>query len=187
MNFNNKESNISKKDVNTNEFAQLYDKYVKSIYKFIYYKTHHKETAEDLTSDTFIKALDNFGTFDKKKGQFSTWLYQIARNTVIDFYRTKKSNINIDDVWDLAGDEDIGGDIDTAEKLKDVKKYLKTLKAGQREVVILRVWEGLSYKEIAQIIGKTENSCKMMFSRTIQTLRKEMPLGLFLYLIMLGW
>lgn len=187
MNFNNKENNILKKGVNRDEFAQLYDKYAKSIYRFIYYKTHHKETAEDLTSNTFIKALDNFGTFDKKKGQFSTWLYQIARNTIIDFYRTKKNNINIEDVWDLADDENIERDIDTVKRLENVKKYLKTLKAGQREVVILRVWEELSYKEIAQITGRTENGCKMMFSRTIQTLRKEMPLLLFLYLIISGW
>ena len=174
---NSKRENIS-------DFGQVYDKYVKKIFNFIYYKTHHKETAEDLTSETFMKALAKLDGFDENKGSFSTWLYQIARNTVIDFYRTKKNDINIDDVWDLADEEDIIRDFDTAEKLKQVKKYLKKLKSDQREIVILRVWEGVSYKEIAEIIGKSEASCKMTFSRTIQVLREEMPLSVFLLLLL---
>jgi len=169
---------------NTENFTQLYDKYVKKIFNFIYYKTHHKETAEDLTSETFIKALTNISGFDENKGAFSTWLYKIARNTVIDFYRTKKNNLNIDDIWDLANEEDIICDLDTKQKLTEVKKYLKTLKSEQREIVILRVWEGMSYKEISEAVGKSEASCKMAFSRTIQQLRREMPLSAFLALLL---
>jgi len=169
---------------NTENFDQLYDKYVKKIFNFIYYKTHHKETAEDLTSDTFMKALTKIHDFDESKGAFSTWLYQIARNTVIDFYRTKKSNLNIDDIWDLADGEDILRDLDTAKKLTEVKKYLKTLKVEQREIVILRVWEGMSYKEISEAVGKTEASCKMAFSRTIERLREDMPLSVFMALLL---
>ena len=169
---------------NTKNFGQLYDKYVKKIFNFIYYKTHHKETAEDLTSETFMKALTKINEFDEDKGAFSTWLYQIARNTVIDFYRTKKSNLNIDDIWDLANEEDILCDLDTKEKLTEVKKYLKKLKSEQREIVILRVWEGMSYKEISEAVGKSEASCKMSFSRTIHQLRLEMPLSVFLALLL---
>jgi len=169
---------------NTENFSQLYDKYVNKIFNFIYYKTHHKETAEDLTSETFIKALTKISGFDENKGAFSTWLYQIARNTVIDFYRTQKNNLNIDDVWDLSNEEDIICDLDTKQKLTKVKKYLKGLKSEQREIVILRVWEGMSYKEISEAVGKTEASCKMAFSRTIQKLRREMPLSIFLALLL---
>lgn len=169
---------------NTENFSQLYDKYVKKIFNFIYYKTHHKETAEDLTSETFIKALTKISGFNESKGAFSTWLYQIARNTVIDFYRTKKNNLNIDDIWDLANEEDIVRDLDTKQKLTEVKKYLKILKSEQREILILRVWEGMSYREISEAVGKSEASCKMAFSRTIQKLRAEMPLSVFLALLL---
>ena len=170
--------------VNKNNFGQFYDEYINKIFNFIYYKTHHKEIAEDLTSETFIKALNKLDMFNENKGSFSTWIYQIARNTVIDFYRTKKDSINIDDVWDLSTDEDILRDLDTAKKLEDIKEYLKTLKSEQRELVILRVWEGMSYKEISEAMGKSEASCKMAFSRTIKTLKEKMPLSVFLTMLL---
>ncbi|MDD5145102.1 MAG: RNA polymerase sigma factor [Candidatus Pacebacteria bacterium] len=172
------------KQENTENFAGFYDKHVKKIFNFIYYKTHHKETAEDLTQETFMKALDSFKNFDLKKGKFSTWLYQIARNTVIDFYRTKKNFVNVDDVWDLAGKENILRDLDVSGKLKDVEKYLAKLKPEQREIVILRVWEGYSYKEIAEILGKNEVNCRVVFSRTIHTLKNEMPLSVFIAMLL---
>ena len=172
------------KKVNRDNFGKLYDKHIKKIFNFIYYKTHHKETAEDLTSETFIKALNNLDKFDESKGSFSTWIYKIARNTVIDFYRTKKNSVDIDDIWDLSTDEDILRDLDTAKKLEDVKEYLKTLKSEQREIVMLRVWEEMSYKEISEVMGKSEASCKMAFSRTIKILKERMPLSVFLTMLL---
>jgi RNA polymerase sigma-70 factor, ECF subfamily len=168
-------NNMEQIAINRDNFGQLYDEYVRKIFNFIYYKTHHKETAEDLTSDTFTKAYRKLENFDQNKGKFSTWLYQIARNTVIDFYRVKKIHVNIDDVWDLSEDIDIQRDFDTSQKLKEVKKYLKTLDACQREIVLLRVWDGLSYREISEIVGKDEVNCRVIFSRTLHTLKKEMP------------
>ena len=82
------------------KFGGLYELYIDKIYKFIYFKTHHKETAEDLVSQTFFKALENIKGFDPSKGKFSSWLYRIARNCVIDYYRTKKAKIDIYDTWD---------------------------------------------------------------------------------------
>lgn len=184
MALEKKDNKTFEPKVNLRDFTKLYDKHVKAIYRFIYYKTHHKETAEDLTSTTFIKALDNFSSFQSEKGNFSAWLYQIARNTVIDFYRTKKNNLNIEDVWDLSGDEDIERDIDMIKQLEGVKEYLKTLKAEQREIVILRVWEDLSYREISQATGKTEENCRVFFSRTIKTLKEKMPPALLLYFLL---
>lgn len=165
-------------------FGLLYDKYIEKIYKFIYYKTHHKETTEDLTSKTFMKAFEKIDTFADLKGSFAAWLYKIARNTVIDHYRAKKIDTNIEDVWDLKDDKDINKDIDIKQQLNDVDKYLKNLKPEQREIIIMRVWENLSYQEIAEILEKSEASCKMTFSRAINKLRKEMPLAIFIALIL---
>lgn len=166
------------------KFAWLYDKYIKKIYDFVYYKTTHKETAEDLVSVIFMKALEKIGGFNFDKGTFQAWIYQIARNTVIDHYRTKKIDANIEDVWDLAGNEDLERDIDVQEKLKKVEQYLSKLKSEHREIIIMRVWQGMSHKEIATILGKSEASCKMKYSRAITTLRKELPLALYVYLLL---
>ncbi len=163
-------------DGNSKAFDKLYKKYIEKIYKFVFYKTMHKESAEDLTSTVFFKALDNLEKFDDSKSKFQTWLFNIARNTVIDHYRTQKTNSNIEDFWSIADSNHLETTIGNNLKIEEVKKYLKTLTPEQREIVILRVWEGLSYKEIASIIGKSENACKVSFSRSAQKLKDNILL-----------
>ena len=159
-----------------NNFPDLYEEYFDKIYRFVYYKTHHRETAEDITSDVFIKALKNIASFDQLKGTFQAWLFKIARNTVIDYYRRKKNLVNIDDVWSLGEEDSVLTDIDTKNQVQIAKKYLAKLNPIQREIVILRVWENMPYKEIADIIGQKEQACKMTFYRAMENIKKEMPL-----------
>ncbi len=79
----------------TADFGELYDRYAEPLYRFVYYKVFSKEIAEDLVSDVFHKALKQLHSFNPTKGNFSQWIYTIARNTVIDHYRTHKRNIPI--------------------------------------------------------------------------------------------
>lgn len=167
-------------------FGLLYDKYIDKIYSFVYFKTHHKETAEDLVSLAFMKAVKNIASFNTHTGTFQAWLYQIARNTVIDHYRTKKSDTDIDDVWDLSANTDIEKDIDIKNKLEKLESYIGGLKSEQRDILIMKLWQGMSYREIAEALGKSEGSCKMMFSRTIRKLREDMPMELFILLLLMG-
>lgn len=155
------------------KFAYLYDAYIQKIYNYIYYRVHHKETAEDLASHCFMKALENINKFDENKGTFSSWIYKIAKNIIFDHFRTFKNIANIDNIWDLSGKEDIEMDIDTKMKVEKVKKYLTKLKPEHREIVIMRLWDNLSYKEIADITGKTEGNCKVIFSRAVADLRES--------------
>lgn len=166
------------------EFGLLYDKYIKKIYDFVYYKTHHKETAEDLVSKIFMKALEKIKSFSPDKGSFQGWLYQIARNTVIDHYRTQKKDANLEDVWDLQDKSDIARDLDVKMKVKEVEECLAKLKPEQRDIIIMRVWQGLSYKEIADIMDKSEGSCKMAYSRAVNALRQDMPAATLLALFL---
>jgi len=163
-------------------FGELYDLYVKKIYNFIYYKTYHKETAEDLTSRTFIKAYEAVNRLEA--GQyFSAWIYRIARNTVIDHYRSQKTEKNIEEVWDIQDNTDISLDIEAKEQLKELKEHLNKLSKSQREIVIMRVWDDMSYKEIAEIMETTEENCRVNFSRGVKKLRQSMPLALFVAFI----
>lgn len=170
---------------NLDRFAEIYDVYIKKIYNFIYYRTGHKETAEDITSMVFMKSMEKIDSFDSKQGKFSSWLYRIARNSVIDHYRTKKDMANIDDIWDLGESDDFTDKFDVNLKLAEIKKYLQKFSSSQREIIIMRVWDGLSYKEIAEITGKSEGSLKMTVSRILGKIRKEPSLAGLIILLKL--
>lgn len=158
-----------------NAFGRLYDLHIRDIYDFLYYKTHHVETAQDLTSQTFMKALRSIASFDSTRASFRTWLYTIARRTVIDHYRKTKPTANIEDAFDIASDTDIERDAHLSQLMVQVQPLLAQLSAQQREIVLLRLWQGKSYAEIAEIIGKSESACKMLFSRTMRVLQKSAP------------
>ncbi|MFA6094807.1 MAG: sigma-70 family RNA polymerase sigma factor [Candidatus Paceibacterota bacterium] len=168
---------------NTAAFGTIYDHYIRPIYTFVYYKTHHKETAEDITSAVFFKALSAIKSVDPKK-PFSPWLYRIAQNTVIDHYRTKKVSADIEDVWDVISDNvDITEGTDTDLTFAHVKKYMHVLTGRERDVLVLRIWEEKSYKEIGDILGVSEGNSKVILSRGLEKLRKVMPPLLFTTLI----
>lgn len=175
---------LSCKQGNLQDFDQLYVRHLKGVYGFVFYRVMDKATAEDLTSQTFIKALEHIGSYDAKKGAFSTWLYRIARNTVHDHFRTHREHTNIEDVWDLPSDDHPF--LDTANRMDrdHIRSVLQSLPHDTRELITLRLWDGLSYKEIAELTGKTEASCKMAFSRAVSDLRSHMTLAAFILLLL---
>lgn len=175
------------KDGNSDAFGMLYDAYIRHIYNFVFFKTHHKETAEDLTSQTFFKALNSISSVDPSRS-FLSWLYKIAQNIVIDHYRKSGRENNsrqiMDDEWDAPDTSiDIVGDLDSSRDIERMKKHLSKLTSAERDIIIMRIWQELSYKEIAEIVGKTESSCKMMYSRSLKKLRDIIPLAVFLLLV----
>lgn len=165
-------------------FAALYDRYVEKIYRFVYYKVFSRETTEDIVSEAFLKAYDRIVTYDSSKGSFSSWLYRIAGNLVIDHYRAKKETENIEDAFALGFDDRLAEKLDAKESFKKISAYLENLSSKQREIIILRVWEELPYKEIAEIVGGSEGSVKMMFLRSIKEIREKFgPVALVLLFI----
>jgi RNA polymerase sigma factor (sigma-70 family) len=166
-------------------FADVYDSYADRIYSFIYYKTYHRETAEDLTSHTFLKAYEKISRFDPARGTISAWLYQIARNLVIDHYRTKRRTVSVHDIWDLASSDNVEIDVENKVRMEQIHSVLKDLPVEQRDVIIMRVWQELPYKEIALITGKSEASLKMMYCRTIARLKDHVAL-VFIIVFFLG-
>lgn len=171
---------------NSEAFARLYDASVKQVYGFVYSKTQHTQTAEDLTSQIFMKALEHIQRFRKEKASFTTWLFTIARRTIIDHYRTHKSAQAIDDAWDIPSDSDIPRDTDTALTFAQVARAMQALSVQERDIITLRIWQGLSFAEIAEIIGKSPAASKVQYGRAVQKVRQAMPYGvLALYLCFL--
>lgn len=165
-------------------FWILYDKYIDKIYKYIYLKTSSKETAEDITSEVFLKALDkikNFKIYDWCSVQ--AWFYKIASNKVIDFYKKNKTTEEIWDYLELSIFENYNEKIDNKDKLSEVISFLKTLKKEQRDVFMLRIWDDLSYKEISEITWKNVDNCKKIVSRIIKKINTNLLVLLLLIIL----
>ncbi len=167
-----------------NQFTNLYEKYVKKIYNYVFYKTSHQAVSEDIVSDIFLQALKSIDKFDIKKGYFSAWLYKISQNKINDYYRSRKVNYSLEEIWSLKADINVAKDYQDQEDKKLLYQAVKKLKASQQELIILRVLQGLSYKEISQITKKSEGALKMTFKRSIEKLKKDIPLSLFLSLFL---
>lgn len=165
-------------------FGTLYDQFLERIYRFIYLKTMDRPTAEDLTSQTFMKALEHIRSFDASKGSFSSWIYRIARNTVTDYYRARRSDVVLEDAWGIAQESTVERDTDTSLHMDRVQKYLKELSSREREIILMRVWGEASYEEIANALGVSEASCKMAYSRGIKKLRELMPAAAFVLFLL---
>lgn len=161
-------------------FALIYDTFIKKIYDFIFYKTMHQQLAEDLTSQTFLKAWKKISQF--QKGNFSAWLYTIARNIVVDHYRSQKEILTVEDFWELKADDNVFEEVEKRLKIEKLREGLSHLKASEREILMLRLWQDLPFKEIAIILDKNEGATKMSFARAMESLKKEMPVELFVLL-----
>jgi RNA polymerase sigma-70 factor (ECF subfamily) len=170
-------------------FGELYDFYVRRIYDFVYYRVGSKEMTEDLTSDIFFKAMAKINSFnpEQKNSSFGAWLYRIARNCVIDHYRSHRSTVSFeDDENDLSDNGLLVEDLKQRDDRRVILKYLDILKPEQKELLLLRIWDERSYKEIALITGKSEASLKMAFGRTIKILRQKMPADLLLLCLIIN-
>ena len=159
-------------------FGALYDAYLPKIYRFLFFRLRHQETAEDLTSQTFMKALERIGSFDPERGNFSSWLYQIARNTMVDHLRANKQVVELDEAVSVASGQNVQEEAADIWDVARVKAELQNLPVQQQEVLLLRVFEGYSHREIAATLGISEGASKVNLSRAIDALQKL--LGLFL-------
>ncbi|MBX4191517.1 MAG: RNA polymerase sigma factor [Candidatus Doudnabacteria bacterium] len=153
-------------------FALIYDHFSPRIYKFIYFRVGHKEVAEDVLSDTFVKGWQKIQHVNSPTA-LSAWLYQIAKNNIIDYYRIKKETIALDDVQDFLPDE--VNPIDDTNLNFDQKRILavmKELPQEQQEVIKYKFFEDLSNEEIAYVMNKSEGAIRVIQHRAISKLKE---------------
>lgn len=156
-------------------FGVLYDVHFDRIYAYIYRKTGDRQVAEDLTADTFMKALAHIQSYHYTGQPFVAWLYRIASNLVTDHYRAHRPVATLDEGLQLASRE--AGPEEAALAWDDqqtVARAIQTLSADQQDVVLLRFSGGLRLKEIAQVIGKTEGAVKALMFRALGSLRGKL-------------
>lgn len=123
---------------NREAFGRLYDSYAERIYRFHFSRTANRELAEDMTSETFRKALEHLSDFKERRGSFTSWIYTIARNTLTDHWRTVKADAPLEEAATLGVCFDMAAHADAKEQLEKVKVYLTKLTDDERQVVLLR-------------------------------------------------
>ncbi|MDI6734251.1 MAG: sigma-70 family RNA polymerase sigma factor [Patescibacteria group bacterium] len=153
-------------------FGLLYDKYHAQIYRFIYLKVSHREEAEDLTHQVFLNAWQNIKKYEFKGFPFSSWLYQIARNQVIDHYRTKKSNIDIEDIKEIKNDDDtLDNQVNRNYEIEKVKNVIQNLNPEHQDIIIMKFVEELTSQEISKILNKPQSTIRVIQHRAVKNLR----------------
>ncbi|PIR44265.1 hypothetical protein COV23_00820 [Candidatus Wolfebacteria bacterium CG10_big_fil_rev_8_21_14_0_10_31_9] len=160
-------------DGEASAFGSLYDKYHSKIYRFIYLKVSHREEAEDLAHQVFLNAWQNISKYKFQGLPFSSWLYQIARNQVIDHYRTKKVTVNLEIIEEIfISDYSVDKEVGSILELETARKAILKLNQEQQDIIIMRFVEDLSPKEISQTLGKPESTIRVLQHRAIQNLKK---------------
>lgn len=155
----------------TEAVGALYSASFDKIFRFIYYRVGHVETAEDLTEEVFVKAFKGLHKVTKT-ASFQSWLYQIARNTVIDYYRAKKETVDLEEVENtLEYDSRVIDTLSLESDQKLVVQLLDQLLTEQRIVIKLKFFEGLSNREIAELLHKSEGAIRVIQYRALTKLK----------------
>jgi RNA polymerase sigma-70 factor (ECF subfamily) len=154
-------------------FGKLYDLHVDRIYRHIYYRVGNHADAEDLTQQAFIRAWQAIGRYRKTGSPFIAWMITISHHLVVDFYRSRRSPVSIDDE-DAAALPD-SDPVHMAEMDFDqrrLRQAINCLNGDQQQVVLMRFIEGFSNPEIAAALGKNEGAVRVAIHRGLANLRK---------------
>ena len=158
-------------------FGLLYERSVDVVYRYVLVRTGDRQTTEDITSETFLKALRSIRSFRWQGRDITAWFITIARNLVIDHGTSARFRLEIttDELLDRPLDQDTPEE-HVLRRHRDVELVdaLRSLTPDQAECVVLRFMEGLSLAECAFVLGRNENAVKQLQLRAIRALRKEL-------------
>jgi RNA polymerase sigma-70 factor (ECF subfamily) len=159
-------------------FAQLYDRYVDTIHRYVYYRVGSRQLAEDLTSETFLRALRRIETFTWQGRDFGAWLVTIARNLVADHFKSSRFRLEVTTAELVDTDsveESPEGEVMATFTSTALLEAVQRLNSQQQECLVLRFLQGLSVAETARIMGKNEGAIKTLQYRAIRALAALLP------------
>lgn len=160
-------------------FADLYDAYIDSIYRFVYLRVEDQQTAEDITSNVFLKAWEKLDKYQFRGVPFRAWLFRIARNAVIDHYRTRKEMAPLEAVIGVKDENfmPVSERVGLSLEANKVLECMQELTGDQRNVLTLKLVHGLNTQEVAKALGKRQGAVRALQMRGLQALAKVMENG----------
>jgi len=162
-------------------FGMLYDHYQGSVYRFLFYRTRSSTLAEDLTSETFFRALRNMQNFRWQGKDFGAWLMTIARNLATDHFKAGRTRLEMaTEDMGLHDDATEGPETAVLASLTNelLLKALTELPSEQKDCLIMRFLQGMSIAETAAVLGRSEGAVKQLQLRGVRNLAKLMPEGI---------
>ncbi len=159
--------------------TQLYEENFDKIYRYVVLKIGDRTEAEDMTQQVFLKAFKSISGYRSKGSPFSSWLFRIAHNQMVDYWRKKSKRTTVPLEESLVGSSNSNPSSETEQKM-DIENLVaatKQLTSLQREVVSLRFAGGLSLAEVAKAMGKNEGAIKALQHSAVVSLRKIMAAG----------
>lgn len=155
--------------------SALYRQHVQAIYRYIYYRVGDEHTAEDLTAEVFVRAIEGLPNYELRGVPFVAWLYRIARARVADYFRREHRVETVALEEDLlSGEDSPSATVEQSIYHTELRAVISKLTLNQQHVIILKFIEGLSNAEAAQILGKTEGAVKSLQHRALAALRRLM-------------
>jgi len=155
------------------ELEEIYKNYFKYVYLYIYNLSGNKHIAEDITSETFMKAINSIDSF-QGDCDIGVWLCQIAKNTYYSYLRKNKKLVSMDLAINKESDLDIEKEICISEEARKINEIIYSLKEPYKEVFMLRVFGGMSFKEIASLFGKSNNWACVTYHRAKNKIKERL-------------
>ncbi|MBR6452630.1 MAG: sigma-70 family RNA polymerase sigma factor [Lachnospiraceae bacterium] len=148
---------------------EIYKEYYEKVFRSIYAKVSNETVAEDLTANVFVKICAKWDTFDGNRASLSTWIFRIAQNTVIDYYRTRKVYGEVPET--LAESGSVDDALLNNELLEELADALQKLPERDRDLIILHYYNGLTLKEAALKLGMSYSNAKLVHNKSLVTLQ----------------
>jgi RNA polymerase sigma-70 factor, ECF subfamily len=158
-------------------FAAIYESYVEVVYRYIYYRVGSHHVAEDLTSETFVRALRRLDSFTWTGRDIAAWFVTIARNLVVDHVKSSRYRLEVTTGDMLDGDERAPStEAEVLERLRDERLLaaMRDLKPDQQECLSLRFLQGLSLAETAEVMGRSAGAVKQLQLRAVRSLHRAL-------------
>lgn len=155
-------------------FSALYDSYIDRVYRHVYYRVSNQADAEDITQEVFARAWKAIDRYRQTGAPFVAWLTSIAGNLIVDHYRKRQKNMEIDEVLKDAPGVQVISPEEQAEINLDnylTKEAVLKLKGDKQKVILMHFIDGLSYTEIAAALHKTENAVRVIQFRALSDLK----------------
>jgi RNA polymerase sigma-70 factor, ECF subfamily len=154
-------------------FGRLYDRYLQPVYRYLYSRLGDAHSAEDVTSQTFIAAYEALPKY-REQGQFTAWLFRIARSKMNDHFRRNRYEVELEAAERMAAGEDALGTLIHDEELGRLRSVIKNLNPEEQDLIRLRYVADLSFVEIADLLGKREDAVKKTMYRLLARLKSQM-------------